>query len=201
VQRRLPGRPVEVLSTEVLRDVLDLVELQADAGIEPDERDMAEYNALVVFEGWDHFRRDSEAAVPALVERLDRYLDPVWGRRMQSRDFAHGDLNLTNVLTDGCAITGVVDWDEVGFNSRAADLVSILFDWYALALRGGHGLAPRGNVLIRDRIVAIAGEDGLRCTIGYATLGRLGITHRRGQRMALAAWARVTEAILSDLGA
>jgi aminoglycoside phosphotransferase (APT) family kinase protein len=199
VLERLPGRTVEVLTDELLALVLDLVELQADAGIEPGVRDMAAYNAFVVFDGWDYFRRDAEAAAPALVARLDRFLEPVWGRRLEARDFAHGDLNLKNVLTDGRTITGVVDWDEFGLNSRAADLTSILFDWHALALPGAPSLAPRGGAVLRDRIVAIAGEDGLRCTIGYAALGRLGITYRRRRHEALAVWTRVTEAILAEL--
>lgn len=199
VLERLPGRPVELLTDDFLALVLDLVELQADAGIEPGVRDLAAYNAFVVFDGWDYFRRDAEAAAPALVGRLDRFLEPVWGRRLEARDFAHGDLNLKNMLTDGRTITGVVDWDEIGLNSRAADLTSILFDWHALALHSTPGLTPRGGAVLRDRIVAIAGEDGLRCTIGYAALGRLGITYRRRQRAALAVWTRVTEAILAEL--
>ena len=199
VLQRLPGRPAELLTDEFLALVLDLVELQADAGIEPGVRDMAAYHAYVVFDGWDYFRRDAEAAAPALVGRLDRFLQPVWGGRLEACDFAHGDLNLTNVLTDGRTITGVVDWDEIGLNSRAADLTSILFDWHALALRGTLGLALRGSAVLSDRIVGIAGEDGLRCTIGYAALGRLGMTYRRRQREALAVWMRVTEAILAEL--
>ena len=199
VLQRLPGRPLELLTEESLALVLDLVELQADAGIEPDVRDMAAYNAFVVFDGWDYFRRDAEAGAPALVRRLDRFLEPVWGHRLEARDFAHGDLNLTNVLTDGRRITGVVDWDEIGLNTRAADLTSILFDWQALALHRAPGLAPRGDAILRDRIVAIAGEDGLRCTIGYAALGRLGVTHRRREGRGFATWAQVTETILGEL--
>jgi aminoglycoside phosphotransferase (APT) family kinase protein len=108
---------------------------------------MAAYNALVVFDGWDHFRHDAEAAAPALVGRLDGFLKPVWGRRLEPRDFAHGDLNLTNILTHGHTITGIVDWDEIGLNSRTAHLTSILFDWHALSLRGAPGLAPRGGAI------------------------------------------------------
>jgi aminoglycoside phosphotransferase (APT) family kinase protein len=137
--------------------------------------------------------------VPALVARLDRFLQPVWGHRLEARDFAHGDLNRTNIMTDGHTITGVVDWDEIGLNSRAADLTSILFDWHALALRDAPGLARHGSAILRDRIIAIAGEDGLRCTIGYAALGRLATTYRRRQRKALATWTHVTQAILAEL--
>jgi hypothetical protein len=146
VLQRLPGRPVELLTDDFPRwCVFDLVELQADAGIEPGVRDMAAYKAFVVF------------------------------------------------------IIGVVDWDEIGLNSRAADLTSILFDRHALALHGTPGLTPRGGAVLRDRIVAIAGEDGLRCTIGYAALARLGITCRRRQPQTLAVWLRATEAILAEL--
>jgi aminoglycoside phosphotransferase (APT) family kinase protein len=82
---------------------------------------MAAYNSLVPFEGWDHFWRDAAAASPAahaLCGRLDLLLEPVRGYRLQASDFAHGDLHLTNVLVDGGAITGVVDWDELRLNSR-----------------------------------------------------------------------------------
>ena len=36
-------------------------------------------------------------------------------------DYAHNDLNLSNILTNGEKITGVVDWDEFGLGSRALD--------------------------------------------------------------------------------
>ncbi len=54
-QRRMPGHPVQMPDEELLRELISLVELQADAGIEPGPRDMAGYHALVLFEGWDHF--------------------------------------------------------------------------------------------------------------------------------------------------
>jgi hypothetical protein len=34
------------------------------------------------------------------------------GARLPPVDYGHNDLNLSNVLTDGVRITGVVDWDE-----------------------------------------------------------------------------------------
>src|SRR2546425_6798200 len=50
VQRRLPGQPLRSLEPRVLDALLALVELQADAGIAPDERDFAGYQALVLFD-------------------------------------------------------------------------------------------------------------------------------------------------------
>jgi hypothetical protein len=47
VQRRLPGRPAPTPNGTLLRELLSLVELQTDAGIEPGRRDMAGYHSLV----------------------------------------------------------------------------------------------------------------------------------------------------------
>ena len=165
-QRRLPGHPVQVPDEDMLRELISLVELQAGAGIEPGSRDMAGYHALVLFEGWDHFWRDARAAsaeAQGVCARLTRLLRPFWGYRLAATDFAHGDLNTSNVLVEGSTITGVVDWDEFGLNSRAADLASILFDWHRVYLHHATGAGERGaNELLR-RIVLIAGEPGLRC--------------------------------------
>src|SRR5712691_3401739 len=54
VQRRVPGTPLESLNTPLLDELLGLVELQADAGIEPGVRDFASYVTNVLFDGWDH---------------------------------------------------------------------------------------------------------------------------------------------------
>jgi Ser/Thr protein kinase RdoA (MazF antagonist) len=38
------------------------------------------------------------------------------------------DLNLSNVLTDGTRISGVVDWDESGLGGRALDPIALAVD-------------------------------------------------------------------------
>jgi hypothetical protein len=40
------------------------------------------------------------------------------GLRPLAADYANNDLNVSNILTDGDQITGVVDWDEFGLGSR-----------------------------------------------------------------------------------
>jgi aminoglycoside phosphotransferase (APT) family kinase protein len=180
VQNRLPGRPLfapgAVLDGPVLDAVLRLVELQADAGIPAGDRDFTGYVANVLFDDWDQVWADAARACPAagpLCARLRRWLQPVWGLRLPPADYAHNDLNLSNVLTDGTMITGVVDWDEFGLGSRALDLVALAIDCEQC---GDHAAADR----LLARAAQVAGGDGLRCLVSYRVIGGLAVfTHER----------------------
>jgi hypothetical protein len=169
VQSRLPGRPLTALGGPILEQALRLVELQADAGIPARDNDFTSYIAHVLFddwdEVWDNAPRSCEAAGP-LCERLRRWLQPVWGLRLPPADYAHNDLNASNILSDGARITGVVDWDEFGLGSRALDLVVLAFD----CERSGDRAAA-GRLL--DRAAQVAGRDGLRCLISYRAIAGL----------------------------
>jgi aminoglycoside phosphotransferase (APT) family kinase protein len=161
VQDRLPGRPLfapgTVLAGPVLDALLDLVELQADAGIPAGEHDFTGYVANVLFDDWDDVWADAAGACATageLCARLRRWLQPVWGLRLPAADYAHNDLNLSNVLTDGAMITGVVDWDEFGLGSRALDLVALAVD----CERCGD---PNAADRLLARAAQVAGRDGL----------------------------------------
>jgi aminoglycoside phosphotransferase (APT) family kinase protein len=110
----------------------------------------------------------------------------------------HGDLNLTNVLAGDGVITGVVDWDNVGLGSRAADLAGLLFDWHRLRL-AGDPLAPNGAERLVRRIVETVGDQGLRCVVAYGAVARLGLAAQRREPDALQTWRRVTDALLDSL--
>jgi aminoglycoside phosphotransferase (APT) family kinase protein len=197
VQRRLPGRPLRSLEPPLLDAVLALVELQADADVESTERDFAAYQAYVLFDGWDHVWRDAEAAssaAAALCARLRRWLDPVWGHRLPAVDFANNDLNLSNLLSDGQTITGVVDWDEFGLNSRAYDLTALAFDCERM---GDAATAAK----LFERAEAIAGEAGLRCLSSYQVISHIAALVRRGELIALDAAVATAERALDRLGA
>jgi Ser/Thr protein kinase RdoA (MazF antagonist) len=188
VQRRLPGRrlyPLEgPLGGPMLDALLRLVELQADAGIAADDRDFTGYVANVLFDDWDQVWADAAEACAAagpLCARLRRWLQPVWGLRLPAADYAHNDLNLSNVLTDGARITGVVDWDEFGLGSRALDLVAL-----ALDCEGGGDRAAADRLLARA--AQVAGDDGLRCLVSYRAIA------------GLAAFSREREAYGNSLG-
>jgi aminoglycoside phosphotransferase (APT) family kinase protein len=181
VQNRLPGRPLlapgAALDGPLLDALLRLVELQADAGIPAGDRDFTGYVANVLFDDWDQVWADAPRACAAagrLCARLRRWLEPVWGLRLAAADYAHNDLNLSNVLTGGARITGVVDWDEFGLGSRALDLVALAVD-----------CEGRGDSAAADRLLAraaqVAGGDGLRCLVSYRIIGGLAVFTRERQ--------------------
>jgi hypothetical protein len=169
VQNRLPGRPLTALDATMLDAALRMVELQADAGIPGGDRDFTGYIANVLFDDWDDEWADApraSAAAGLLCARLRRWLEPVWGLRLPPCDYANNDLNLSNILTDGALITGVVEWDEFGLGSRALDLVALAFD----CERGGdHAAADRLLAQAAD----VAGSHGLRCLVSYRAIASL----------------------------
>lgn len=129
--------------------------------------------------------------------RVRRWLGPVWGLRLPPSDYANNDLNLSNILADGTRITGVVGWDEFGLGSRALDLVVLAIN----CERGGDRAAA-------DRLLAraacVAGDDGLRCLVGYRAIASLAHSAREreayGDSLADAECAAVS-AILDRLEA
>lgn len=168
LQRRLPGRSLRSLTWSLLTQVMEVVELQANAEAVPtqEDRDFAGYIAHVLFDGWDDVWRDASSASPeaeALCARLRTLLEPVWGLRLPARDFTNSDLNLSNVLSDGYRITGVVDWDEFGLGSRAIDLVVLAFD---CARNGADSMADH----LLARATEIAGSSGLQCLVSYRAI-------------------------------
>ncbi len=176
VQNRLPGRPVTVLTGPLLDALLDLVERQAGAGIPAGDRDFAGYVANVLFDDWDEVWDDAPRSCPAagpLCERIRAWLRPVWGLRLPPADFTHNDLHLSNVLTDGERITGVIDWDEFGLGTRALDLVVLGFDCYRVG-------EQRAAMRMFAQAAEIAGPAGLRCMVGYRALAHLADDRREG---------------------
>ncbi len=180
VQNRLPGCPLYPLDGPLDEPMLDallgLVELQAGAGIPAGDRDFTGYVANVLFDDWDEVWADAARACAAagpLCARLRRWLQPAWGLRLPPADYAHNDLNLSNILTDGTKITGVVDWDEFGLGSRALDLIALAVDCERC---GDHAAADR----LLARAAQVAGGDGLRCLISYRIIGGLAVfSHER----------------------
>jgi Phosphotransferase enzyme family len=201
VQSRLPGEPLRTLDRSALDQVLALVERQAEPGLGVEGGwDVSWWISVILFEGWEGWWDAATAAASATSRRLRAFLRPVWGHRLPVADVVHGDLNLSNLLARGGAISGVVDWDDTGLGTRAADLAGPLFDWYRLRVAGDSTLAPDGGDRLVRRIVEIAGDEGLRCAVGYAAVARLGLTAQRRQQDDLATWRRVTDTVLDVLG-
>jgi aminoglycoside phosphotransferase (APT) family kinase protein len=177
VQNRLPGHRLTTLDGRLLEEVLQLVERQADAAIPAGDRDFTGYIANVLFDDWDEVWADAARAggpAGALCARIRHWLQPVWGLRLPPADFAHNDLNLSNILTDGEQITGVVDWDEFGLGSRALDLIVLALDCQE---RGAPAAAGR----LLARAASAVGDSGVRCLVSYRALAALAEETREGQ--------------------
>jgi hypothetical protein len=174
VQNLLPGRPLRTLDGPLLDAVVNLVELQADAGIPAGDRDFTSYIAHVLFDDWDDEWVDAVRVARPLCDRLRRWLEPVWGLRLPPTDYTHNDLNPSNILADGDRITGVVDWDEFGLGSRALDLVALAVD---CERHGSHAAADH----LLAHATRMAGADGLRCLVSYRAIALLAHTARYGQ--------------------
>lgn len=196
VQKRLPGQPVTSLTGPLLDALLNLVERQAGAGVPAGDRDFAGYVANVLFDDWDEVWDDAPRSCPAagpLCERIRGWLQPVWGLRLPPADFTHNDLHLSNVLTDGERITGVVDWDEFGLGTRALDLVVLGFDCCRIG-------EPRAADRLFAQAAAAAGPGGLRCLVGYRALAHLADDRREGlPEGASAATVAIFSAVLDRL--
>jgi aminoglycoside phosphotransferase (APT) family kinase protein len=177
VQNRLPGSRLTTLDGPLLEEVLRLVEKQAGAAIPAGDRDFTGYIANVLFDDWDEVWADAARAGGAagpLCARIRDWLQPMWGLRLPPADYAHNDLNLSNILTDGEKITGVVDWDEFGLGSRALDLVVLALDCQQ---RGSPAAAGR----LLAEAASAAGSAGLRCLVAYRALATLAEDIREDQ--------------------
>jgi aminoglycoside phosphotransferase (APT) family kinase protein len=166
VQNRLPGHRLTTLDGRLLEEMLTLVGRQAGATIPADGRDFTGYIANVLFDDWDEVWADAARASGPLCGRIRRWLQPVWGLALPPADYAHNDLNLSNILTDGEKITGVVDRDEFGLGSRALDLVVLALDCQQ---RGSPAAAGR----LLAEAASAAGSAGLRCLVSYRALATL----------------------------
>jgi aminoglycoside phosphotransferase (APT) family kinase protein len=133
-------------------------------------------------------------AAGPLCERIRGWLQPVWGLRLPPAEFTHNDLHLSNVLTDGERVTGVIDWDEFGLGTRALDLVVLGFDCFRI---GEHRAADR----VLAQAAAAAGAGGLRCLVGYRMLAHLADDRCEGlPAKVTAGTVAVFSAILDRLG-
>jgi aminoglycoside phosphotransferase (APT) family kinase protein len=94
-------------------------------------------------------------SVPASVER---WLAAAAGLPLDpDRVLVHGDLHLRHLLVESGAITGVIDWIDVGIASPAVDLVlywSLLSDYGRASFRQEYG-SLRPDQLQRARVLAL----------------------------------------------
>jgi len=199
VETWLPGTPLETLDAPTLDALLALTDLQSGADRPVGGWDVSWWIRAVVFEGWEGWWQGATEAAPDATSRLRSFLAPAWGHRLPVSDVVHHDFGVENILGGVGGVSGVVDWDHAGYGSRALDLTSLLFDWQRLRLAGESGSVAEGGERLVRRIVEIAGEPGLRCTVTYAAIARLALSAQRGERDQLETWCRVTDAVIDGI--
>jgi hypothetical protein len=165
VQEWMPGAPVERLTPGLLRQITDLIELQA--GLWPDtDQDWSAYARAVVFageSGWTAAMRAHSRATAALLGAVERATRPLVGAPLPVADAVHGDLGAYNVLAARGRVTAVVDLASVGRGTRALDLAVLLGQGYAEL-----GEGQRDGLYARMR--AAAGPRGAAVCVAYQIL-------------------------------
>jgi hypothetical protein len=200
IQERLPGEPcLEGLDGSLLDQVMEAVELQADAG-EP-AAEAWSYVAAVVFddkEGWWQAARARGPDAAALCDRLVRWVRQS-PRARPRRDFVHLDLNFTNILAKEGRLTGIVDLDHLGSDDRSVDLVTLIFNYEED--RRDTGQEPPTDALerLRRAVLRISGEAGWRQAVTFRAIADLAWTGLQGDRLPLERTLAVAKAVVPEL--
>lgn len=165
IQRLLPGRPLDELVGEL--PASDLERLVTDGG-----ELLARVHGIVPDRGTPHELRPPEEREVARVARIvhdalgpaaaavvqrgaDLLREDVLTRPAPARSLAQGDFLPKNLLIDGGAIVGVIDWEFAGPASPAFDLAR----WEVSA---GHPLHDRAD-LLRRGYARVADPDAAGC--------------------------------------
>lgn len=140
LSRRLPGRPVNQIAPDTLAPVTDAL----DATLRRMwARDVGRSNGFGLFDGsgdgtftsWQEYLTDPtpvQVAVTAgrapqgLAESLHRRVVDRAQDCPTGRGLLHGDFGSGNTLTDGCTVTGVLDWELAGYGDPLHDVAEIL---------------------------------------------------------------------------
>lgn len=162
VQEELPGHPAGdwgVARPEVMASLLELNELQAGRAVDGDSSwpgtlvdsvtvGFAEFCIVETLERHSGASRELLGLCRRAVERHSAGLSP-------SRDIAHMDFTLANVLVDGAGVTGVIDWGGTRTGDRLFDLATLLY--YA------RGEAPE----LERYVVVRIGHEGLAVYLAH----------------------------------
>ncbi|MBW3589759.1 MAG: aminoglycoside phosphotransferase family protein [Actinobacteria bacterium] len=197
----LKGDPPKELDEQLLDQLQQLVELQADAGVDAPHRNWSWWVRETFFEGyrgWFAKARAASEASARLMESLTNLASDARGQEMHSRDFVHGDFGPHNVIVSDGRITGVLDWMNFGIGNRAIDLGEVLVAWVLLRdeerpvpFDGGHRLV--------QRILELAGEKGLLQIVAYQLMAGIAFWGSKGASETVERWVRAGNTIIEDL--
>jgi thiamine kinase-like enzyme len=114
-------------------DLVRLIDLQKGQMIsEVQGQDWVWYIQEIVFRGESgHVRSlmQFSPATSAMVSAAESLVVGLQGKMLPKTDIVHGDMNISQVLFAGEAVSGVLDWDQAGYGDRTIDLVGL---WYSI---------------------------------------------------------------------
>jgi len=146
IQERLAGEPIHLVPTRLSEDdhlvrfipeLLRLNDLQAGKGL-LGAPPWPDWLLVTLDRGGDgyclHATMASRPETAVMLEQIKSIADRCRRAPSVSTDIVHFDFSYANVLTDGAAITGVIDWNVpflgAGQGDRGFDVATLLFYAY-----------------------------------------------------------------------
>lgn len=201
VFEHIDGDPPKELDESLLEQLMNLVEFQADAGVEAPNRNWSWLIRVVLFDGQrglvDKASAASASSAP-LVTRLREIVGPSKDLEMHSRDFVHGDFGPHNVVLRDGQVSGVLDWMNSGIGNRAVDLGEIVVAW-TLLQQEGREVPPDGASMLLERIRKLAGDEGMLQIMAYQLVAGLAFWRTQGTPETVERWVRAGSAIIDRL--
>jgi thiamine kinase-like enzyme len=166
LQQVLEGAVIEASpTTEQLQNLLNVIELQKEQAIsEVQGQDWVWYVMDVVFQGTDGYVRALMQFSPdtsALVSDIEALVIGLQGKVLPKTDIVHGDMNMGQVLYTGQNVTGILDWDQVGYGDRTIDLAAL---WYSLMG------SPEARDAVMQHMQAVSTPDNIKICASYKML-------------------------------
>jgi aminoglycoside phosphotransferase len=165
LQSEMPGSNVETPGVESINDLIRLIELQKDQMIsEVQGQDWVWYIMNVVFRGESGNVRalmQFSAETSALVADIETLCLGLDGKVIPKTDLVHGDMGLDQVLFQGQAVSGVLDWDQVGYGHRVIDLAAL---WYSIV----QSEEPAAAVM--KQMLAVSDAESVKICAAYKML-------------------------------
>lgn len=183
VQELLPGTPPAVVDAAVLQAMLDVHE--RFAGLLPGRA--ASIPLHLRASGPGFCLHETLAAYDTRTRRLLGRVREIGaqGDSADGCDLVHVDFHTGNVLFDGGALTGIVDWDGAGPGDRRLDLVTLRFD---LARR-----APALLGALDERLATLTPPERLRAYWAHMSLRMVDWAIRHHSAADVGFWLQVAD--------
>jgi aminoglycoside phosphotransferase len=164
LQSELPGTSATP-TADAIASIIKLIELQKGQAIsEVQGQDWVWYLMDVVFRGESGNVRAMMQFGPetsALVTDIESLVLGLQAKQLPKTDLVHGDMVISQFLFNGTDVSGVVDWDQVGYGDRTQDYVSL---WYSLMA------VPEPRDLVLQQARTISDPDAIKIHAVYKIL-------------------------------